>query len=60
MLFRSTYDAGIGYRFDTWTLRLDGRNLNDQRPPISNSELGNSQSYILPARFIELSASFQL
>lgn len=56
----TTYDAGIGYRFDTWTLRLDGRNLNNQRPPISNSELGNSQSYILPARFIELSANFQL
>ena len=55
-----TYDAGIGYRFEKWTLRLDGRNLNNQRPPVSNSELGNSQSYILPARFIELSATFQM
>ncbi|MDE2346553.1 MAG: TonB-dependent receptor [Gammaproteobacteria bacterium] len=55
-----TYDAGIGYRFSQWTLRLDGRNLNNQRPPVSNSELGNSQSYILPARYLELSASVQL
>ena len=55
-----TYDAGVGYQFRKWALRLDGRNLNNQRPPISNSELGNSQSYILPARFIELSASFHL
>lgn len=56
----TTYDAGIGYQFNKWTLRLDGRNLNNQRPPISNSELGNSQSYILPVRYIELSASFQI
>jgi outer membrane receptor protein involved in Fe transport len=55
-----TYDAGIGYQFQEWTLRRDGRNLNDQRPPVSNSELGNSQSYILPGRFIELSANFQI
>jgi outer membrane receptor protein involved in Fe transport len=55
-----TYDAGIGYQFQKWALRLDGRNLNDQRPPVSNSELGNSQSYILPGRFIELSANFQI
>jgi len=56
----TTFDAGIGYRFNKWTLRLNGRNLNNQRPPVSNSELGNSQSYILPGRFIELSASFQI
>lgn len=56
----TTYDAGIGYRFDTWSLNLEGRNLNNQRPPVSNSELGDSQSYLLPARFIELSASLPL
>ena len=56
----TTYDASIGYRFDKWTLNLEGRNLNNARNPISNSELGNSESYILPARFFELSASVQL
>lgn len=55
-----TYDAGVGYRFGRWSLDLQGRNLNDARNPISNSELGNSEAYILPARFIELSASARL
>ena len=55
-----TYDAGIGYRFDKWTLNLQGRNLNDARNAVSNSELGNSESYVLPARFIELSATIDL
>ncbi|HEV7164675.1 MAG TPA: TonB-dependent receptor [Gammaproteobacteria bacterium] len=55
-----TWDAGIGYRFDRWSLDLQGRNLNDARNVVSNSELGNSESYILPARFIELSAALQL
>ena len=55
-----TYDASIGYRFASWTLNLEGRNLNNARNPISNSELGNSESYILPARFFELSATTQL
>ena len=55
-----TWDAGIGYRFDTWSLSLQGRNLNDARDVVSNSELGNSESYILPARFFELSASLPL
>jgi iron complex outermembrane receptor protein len=53
----TTYDAGVGYRFDRWSLNLQGRNLNDTRPPVSNSELGDSESYLLPARFFELSAS---
>lgn len=53
----TTYDAGVGYRFDRWSLDLQGRNLNDTRPPVSNSELGDSQSYLLPARFFELSAT---
>lgn len=53
----TTWDAGIGYRFGKWSLNLQGRNLNDTRPPVSNSELGDSQSYLLPARFFELSAA---
>ena len=53
----TTVDAGIGYRFARWSLNLEGRNLNDTRPPVSNSELGDSQSYLLPARFMELTAT---
>lgn len=53
----TTVDAGLGYRFGSWSLNLEGRNLSDRRDPVSNSELGDSQSYLLPARFVELSAS---
>lgn len=55
-----TWDASVGYRFDAWSLTLQGRNLNDARDAVSNSELGNSESYIMPARFFELTASLPL
>lgn len=56
----TAWDAGIGYQFSGWSLTLQGRNLSDRRDPISNSELGDSQSYRLPARFFELTASVKL
>ncbi|HEV8630323.1 MAG TPA: TonB-dependent receptor, partial [Thermoanaerobaculia bacterium] len=37
------WDGGIGYRFATWELRLDGDNLSDTRPAVSESELGDAQ-----------------
>lgn len=55
----TTFDAGVGYRFGKWSLNLQGRNLNDRRDPVSNSELGDSQSYVLPGRFIEFTATHQ-
>lgn len=51
-------DAGIGYRFDRWELRLDGSNLSNRRDPVSISELGAGQSYRLSGRSALLSASF--
>jgi iron complex outermembrane recepter protein len=45
-----TVDAGLGYRFGNWDLRLDGYNLSDRRDPVSESELGDAQYYRLPAR----------
>ena len=51
----TTWSAGLGYRFGTWEVRLDGENLNDTRPPVSESELGDSQYYRLPARSVRLS-----
>ncbi|HET7649702.1 MAG TPA: TonB-dependent receptor [Gammaproteobacteria bacterium] len=56
----TTFDAGVGYRFGKWSLNLQGSNLNDRRDPVSNSELGDSQSYVLPGRFIEFTATYQL
>jgi iron complex outermembrane receptor protein len=45
-----TWSAGVGYRTEHWDLRADCANINDQRPPISESELGDAQYYLLPAR----------
>jgi len=52
----STWSAGIGYRFERWDMRLDGVNLNNARPPVSESEVGDAQYYLLPARSVRLSA----
>ena len=54
----TTVDAGVGYRFDRWELRLDGYNLSNRRDPVAISELGAGQAYRLPGRSAILSASF--
>ena len=41
-------DAGIGYRFGGWQVRLDGYNLTDVREPVAESELGDAQFYVMP------------
>lgn len=51
----TTWSAGVGYRSGRWEVRVDGTNLNNQRPPVSESELGDAQYYRLPARRITLS-----
>jgi outer membrane receptor protein involved in Fe transport len=51
----ATWSGGIGYRIAKGDLRLDGRNLNNARPPIAESELGDAQYYRLPARSWDLS-----
>ena len=56
----TTVAAGLGYRTRTWELRVDGRNLTDQRPPVSESELGDAQYYRLPARRIDVTFSIRL
>jgi outer membrane receptor protein involved in Fe transport len=55
----TTMDAGAGYRFDRWELRVDGRNLTDARDPVSESELGDAQYYRMPARRIDVTAGFR-
>lgn len=49
-----TWAAGVGYRFPSWEIRLDGFNLTDQRDPAAESELGDAQYYRLPARSYRL------
>ena len=55
-----TFDACLGYRFDQWAISLGGHNLTDQRPPVAESELGESQYYRLPARSYEVFISRRL
>jgi iron complex outermembrane recepter protein len=50
-----TLSASLGYRFARGDLRVDGYNLTDERPPISESELGESSYYRLPARSYRVS-----
>ena len=56
----TTVDAGIGYRFARWELRLDGYNLSDRRDPVAISELGDGQAYRLPGRSAMLTAVLRL
>jgi len=52
-----TVSAGLGYRADKWEVRLDGRNLNDARDPVSESELGDAQYYRMTARRFDVSVA---
>lgn len=49
--------AGLGYRAKGWELRVEGRNLNDARDPVSESELGDAQYYLMTARRFDVSLS---
>jgi len=55
----TTWSAGLGYRGGPWEVRLDGYNLNDSRAPVSQSELGDGQYYLLPARAFRLGLGFR-
>jgi iron complex outermembrane recepter protein len=51
-----TVDAGVGYHFDRWTVRLDGTNITDRRDPVTESELGEGSFYLLQGATVLLSA----
>ena len=55
-----TWSAGIGYALRDVEMRLDAVNINNQRPPVSESELGDAQYYLLPARSIFASMRWTL
>lgn len=50
----TTLRIGAGWREGNWEARLDVNNVTDERPPVAESELGDAQYYLLPARRIEL------
>src|SRR6266852_8676248 len=47
----TTVNAGVAYR----SVRLDVQNLTNRRDPIAESELGDAQYYLMPARAVRLS-----
>jgi outer membrane receptor protein involved in Fe transport len=55
----ATYSASLGWREKAWDLRLSGQNLTDRRKPVSESELGDAQYYLLPGRHVTLGFRFR-
>ena len=55
----ATIAVSAGYRTPTWELRVTGRNLTDERPPVSESELGDAQYCRLPGRRVDLAVSYR-
>jgi iron complex outermembrane recepter protein len=56
-----TVDATLGYAFRTgWTLSLNAYNLTDRRDPVLESELGEGQFYLMPARRVFVKFSVPL
>ncbi len=46
-------DAGVSWDFPRFRVAVMGRNLTDSRPPLTDSEIGDSQYYIAtPRRFL--------
>jgi outer membrane receptor protein involved in Fe transport len=52
-----TVDLSVGYRTPRWELRMDARNLGDRRDPVSESELGDAQYYLMTSRRVNGSFS---
>lgn len=46
----TTYDAGVGYALKHWEFRVDLYNISDRRDPVAESEQGDGQYYLMPAR----------
>jgi outer membrane receptor protein involved in Fe transport len=53
----ATLSGGVAYRTSGWEVRVEGRNLSNEREPVSASEMGDGQYYLLPARRLNLTVS---
>ena len=49
----ATVGLSAGYRTPRWELRVHARNLGDRRDPVSESELGDAQYYLMPSRRVD-------
>ncbi len=55
-----TIDASLGYRWHRFGAALYGSNLSNRRPPVTESEFGDSSYYLLPARRVLFTVSADL
>jgi iron complex outermembrane recepter protein len=56
----TTLDASVGYHWGKYNVTLYGYNLSDKRPPVTQSEFGDSSYYLLPGRIVLLALSMSL
>ncbi len=56
----ATVQASAGCRFRRYELLVTGTNLSDQRPPVTQSEFGDSSYYLLPGRSVLVTLSARL
>ena len=54
-----TLAASAGWRFQRAEFRVTGSNLTDKRPPVTESELGDAQYYLLTGRQVSASLRFR-
>ena len=55
-----SFDAGLGYRWPHFEMRVDGSNLSNRRDAVAESELGDAQFYRLSGRLIMASLSWEM
>ena len=56
----ASLDAGLGYRWRHYELRVDGSNLTDRRDPVAESEIGDAQFYRLSGRTVMASVTWEM
>jgi outer membrane receptor protein involved in Fe transport len=55
-----TVDATLGYAFHRYTVSVNGYNITNRRDPVLESELGEGQFYLMPARRVLVKVSAAL
>jgi outer membrane receptor protein involved in Fe transport len=56
----TTVAASAGYRFRRCELQVTGTNLSNARPPVTQSEFGDSSYYLLPGRSLLVTLAARL
>ena len=56
----ATLDAGIGYRWRHYEVRVDGSNLTNRRDAVAESEIGDAQFYRLSGRMVMATVTWEM